>query len=81
MVLTYTVTTKSNGTVTSQESDVPATLVLNTFKNSSNQAITQWVPNKIYTYNIVIDPRGNEILLNPTLTSDWGINDISATVE
>lgn len=82
MVLTYTVTTKSNGTVTSEESNVPATLVLNTFRNSSNnQTITQWVPNKIYTYNIVIDPRGNEILLNPTLESDWGINDISATVE
>ena len=82
MVLTYTVTTKSNGTVTSEESDVTATLVLNTFKNSSNQAITQWVPNKIYTYNIVIDPRGNEILLNPTLVdSEWGNIDISATVE
>ena len=82
MVLTYTVTTRSNGTVTSTETDIPATITMNTIKNTSDVAITQWVPNKIYTYNIAINPVGREILLNPIVETEWTFEeDINVTVE
>ena len=82
MVLTYSVTTKSNGIVTSTETDIPATITMNTIKNTSDVAITQWVPNKIYTYNIAINPIGREILLNPVVESEWSFEeDINVTVE
>lgn len=82
MVITYTVITKSNGVATSTEYDIPATIVLNTIKNTSGVAINQWVPNKIYTYNIAINPINQEILLNPTI-EDWNgdVNTISISVE
>lgn len=81
LVITYSVTTKSNGTTTT-ESDIPATIVMNTIKNTSDVAITQWVPNKIYTYNIAINPVGKEILLNPTVETEWTFaEDINVTVE
>ena len=81
LVITYSVTTKSNGTTTT-ESDIPATIVMNTIKNTSDVAITQWVPNKIYTYNIAINPVGKEILLNPTVETEWTFaDDINVTVE
>lgn len=80
--LVYSVTTKSNGIVTSTESDIPASVVLRTIKNSSSVAITQWVPNKIYTYNIAINPVNGEILLEPTVESEWSLADsIDVTVE
>lgn len=79
--LTYTVVTYSNGVETIREYDIPASVKLNTIKNSSDLAITQWLPNRIYTYNIIIDPRGNEIRLAPVVESDWSVIGISATVE
>lgn len=82
LVLTYSVTTKSNGVATSTESGIPATLELNKIKNVSNDRINQWIPNKRYIYNIVINPVGNEILLNPVIESDWSVyNTFIATVE
>ncbi|MBO4670470.1 MAG: fimbrillin family protein [Bacteroidales bacterium] len=80
--ITYTVTARSNGVVTNSECDIPATLVLNTIDNTAGFAITQWLPGKRYTYNISINPVSREILLNPTLESDWTYGpDWSATVE
>ena len=82
MVLTYSVTTKSNGFTTSTETDIPATITMNTIKNTSDVAITQWVPNKRYTYNIAINPVGKEILLNPIVETEWSFEeDINVTVE
>ena len=82
LTITYSVTTRSNGTVTIVESDIPATIQLNTIKNSSDLEITQWLPNRIYTYNVAINPIGQDILLNPVVESDWGYSaDLSATVE
>ena len=79
---TYTLTTKSNGLMTSSEEDIPVSIVLNTIRSTANMAITQWQPNKIYTYNIAINPVGQDILLNPIVESDWTFgNDLSATVE
>lgn len=80
--LTYTVTTRSNGVITTEENDIPATIRLNTIKNTSNLEITQWLPNRIYTYNIAINPIGQSILLNPVIESDWGYSaSLSTTVE
>ena len=82
MELVYSVKTMSNGVMTSIESDIPATIVMNTIKNTSDVAITQWVPNKIYTYNIAINPVGKEILLNPIVETEWSFEeDINVTVE
>ena len=82
LVFTYTVTSKSNNTVTSSESNIPATIVLNTIKNASDVAINGWLPNKSYTYTIVIDPINKEILLKPVVANDWDFSpDINVTVE
>lgn len=82
LCIEYSVTTKSNGIETSTETEIPATVVMNTIKNTSDVAITQWVPNKIYTYNIAINPIGREILLNPVVESEWSFaDDINVTVE
>lgn len=82
MVLMYSVTTKSNGVATATENDIPATIIMNTIKNASDVAISQWLPNKIYTYNIAINPVGKEILLNPTVETEWSFaEDINVTVE
>lgn len=82
LTLTYTVTTKSNGVVTSVENDIPATIQLNKIKNTSDLEITQWLPNRVYTYNIAINPIGQSILLNPTVESDWSFSaDLNTTVE
>lgn len=78
---TYTVVTYSNGTEIIREYDIPGSVKLNTIKNLSDIAITQWLPNRIYTYNIIIDPRGTEIRLAPVVESDWSVIGISATVE
>ena len=81
LVLDFTVTTYSNSIITSSE-EFPATISLNVIKNSSNMAINQWLPNRVYSYNLVIDPLGQNILLNPLVESDWGLStDLSATVE
>ncbi len=79
--IVYTVVTYSNGTEIIREHDIPASIKLNTIKDSSNLAISQWLPNRIYTYNIIFDPRGTEIRLAPVLESDWSVIGVSATVE
>ncbi len=80
--LTYTVTTKSNGVVTSSETDIPAEIKLNTIKNLSNVAITDWLPNTIYNYNLIINPISKQILLEPLVESEWDFaDDINVTVE
>lgn len=82
MVVTYTVKSYSGQTLVSQESDIPVTLVLNKVKNASDIAITQWLPNKIYTYNIVFNPINGEILLDPYVEKDWSFaEDINVIVE
>lgn len=73
---------KSDNSLISSENDIPATVVLNTIKNTSSIAINQWVPNKRYTYTIAINPASQEILLEPTLETDWTFEDhINTTVE
>ncbi len=82
MFITYTVKTYSGQTLVNQESDIPVTLVLNKVKNASDVAITQWLPNKIYTYNIVFNPINGDILLDPYVEKDWSFaDDINVTVE
>lgn len=81
LVITYTITTKSGNTVTSIESDIPATIVLNKIKNASDIEITEWAPNKKYTYNIAINPEGDAILINPVLETDWTLGSYYVTVE
>lgn len=81
LVITYTITTKSGNTVTSIESDIPATIVLNKIKNASDIEITEWTPNKKYTYSIAINPAGDAILINPVLETDWALGNYYATVE
>ena len=81
LVISYTITTKSGSTITSSESDIPATLVLNTIKNTSDIAINQWAPNKIYTYNLVINPVGDPILIEPAVEADWTAGNYSVIVE
>ena len=79
--LVYTVITRSNGVETTREIDIPASIKLNTIRNTTGSAITQWLPNHKYTYNIIIDPRGLEIYLAPVLDTEWGHIGYSATVE
>ena len=71
LVLTYTIVAKSNNVETSRESDIPATVVLNTILNSSDVNINQWLPNRKYTYTIAINPVSAEIVLNPVVEADW----------
>ena len=82
LVLVFTIATYSNGNLNSSEEEIPATISLNLIKNTSDIAINQWLPNRVYTYNLAIDPLGQNILLNPIVESDWGFStDLSATVE
>ena len=84
LVLTYTVITRSSGTIVSSESDIPATVVMKNIKNASDMAITEWLPNKKYTYNVAINPINSEILLNPVVETNWNgnyDNQYSVTVE
>ena len=46
------------------------TLKINTIKNSSSVAITEWDMNQIITYNVVIDPVGQQILFDPAV-EEW----------
>lgn len=79
LTLEYTVTCKSSGTVTSTET-ATRHIVMNTLKNSSNIPITEWAPNKKYTYNISINPVIGAIYLNPNV-SDWSNAYASVVVE
>lgn len=80
LVITYTITTKSGNTVTSTESYIPATIVLNIIKNASDIEITEWAPNKIYTYNIAINPVGDPILIEPAVEANWSENNYFSVV-
>lgn len=82
LTVNFTVTTRSGGNIVSSENGIVSSVVLNKIKNSSNVEITEWLPNRKYIYNFTINPLGQDILLNPTVESDWILgNDISATVE
>ena len=81
LTFTYTLTTRSGNSIVSSEDGIVTTVVLNTVKNSSNVEITEWLPNRKYIYNFAINPQGQDILLDPVLESDWGVTDLSATVE
>ena len=84
LTILYTVENrkKSDNSLVSSENGIPATITLNKIKNTSSLAINQWVPNKRYTYSVAINPLSQEILLEPTLESDWTFEDyMNATVE
>ena len=79
---TYTITTRSNGSIVSSENGITANVTLNTIKNSSDEEIDKWLPNRRYIYNFTINPVGQDILLNPVVESDWSFNpDLTTTVE
>ncbi len=79
--ITYAITIKYNGSVILAEQDIPASIQLNTLKNGSNVAITDWLPNKIYTYGITINPLTDQILIDPAIDADWATENVSATIE
>lgn len=81
LVLNYSITTKRNGVVTLTEDNIPSTINLNLIKNTSGIAITDWLPNRIYTYNLTIDPICQDILIYPTLESNWEVTELSVSVE
>ena len=43
---------------------------INTIKNASSAAITEWDMNQIITYNVIIDPVGEQILFDPAV-EEW----------
>lgn len=69
--ITYTIVSKSGGTETARECDIPATVVLNTIENTDGVNINQWLPNRKYNYTIAINPVSAEIVLNPVVESNW----------
>lgn len=77
----YAITVKYDGATILAETDIPATIQLNTLKNSSNTPITDWLPNKIYTYSITINPMTDQILIDPAIDADWATENIAATIE
>lgn len=79
LVLTYTVTTTSGGSVTATET-ATRRIQMNRLLNTSNLYIQEWAPNRKYTYHITINPMIGQILLNPTVT-DWTSASAFATVE
>ena len=85
LVITYAVTIKYKAGTANEETilaeqDIPATVQLNTLMNSSSVAITQWLPNKIYTYSITINPLTDQILIDPAV-ENWTTENVSATIE
>ena len=46
------------------------TVKINTIKNASSAAITEWDMNQIITYNVIIDPVGEQILFDPAV-EEW----------
>lgn len=83
--ITYAITIKYNNNgstiVILAEQDIPASIQLNTLKNGSNVAITDWLPNKIYTYGITINPLTDQILIDPAIDADWAPENVTATIE
>ncbi len=43
---------------------------INTIKNTSSVAITEWDMNQVITYNVIIDPVGEQILFDPAV-EEW----------
>lgn len=70
----FSLSSTKNGNVTYREDDIAQDIVLNTVKNTSDVAIVSWVPNKKYTYNLIIDPTTSYIYFNPTMEESWGLD-------
>lgn len=77
----YGITIKYNGTIMLAETDIPASIQMNTLKNESDVAIGQWLPNKIYTYSITINPITDQILIDPAIDANWATENVTATIE
>lgn len=77
----YGITIKYNGTTMLAETDIPASIQMNTLKNGSGVAIADWLPNKIYTYSITINPLTDQILIDPAIDADWATENVTATIE
>ena len=70
----FSLSSTKNGNVTYREDNIAQDIVLNTVKNTSDVAIVSWVPNKKYTYNLIIDPTTSYIYFNPTMEESWGLD-------
>lgn len=77
----YAITIKYNGTIILAETDIPASIQMNTLENTSHEAIGQWLPNKIYTYSITINPITDQILIDPAIDANWATENVTATIE
>jgi len=77
----YAITIKYNGATILAETDIPASIQMNTLENTSHVAIGQWLPNKIYTYSITINPITDQILIDPAIDADWATENVTATIE
>ena len=79
--LTYTVTAKTNGVMTSTET-VNASVRMKDITNSTGTPIVQWLPNTKYNYTLAINPITQEIRLNPVVATEWSSGIVlSAVVE
>ena len=76
LTITYSITTKFNNgsttTIVSTEKGIQASIQLNTLENEST-LIEGWLPNKIYTYSITINPVSDRIIISPAIVSDWEV--------
>ena len=77
----YAITIKYDGATILAEQNIPATIQMNTLKNESDVAIGQWLPNKIYTYSITINPITDQILIDPAIDANWATENVTATIE
>ena len=77
----YGITIKYNGTTMLAETNIPASIQMNTLKNGSGVAIADWLPNKIYTYSITINPLTDQILIDPAIDANWATENVTATIE
>ena len=77
----YAITIKYDGATILAEQNIPATIQMNTLKNESDVAIGQWLPNKIYTYSITINPLTDQILIDPAIDANWATENVTATIE
>lgn len=79
--VTYSITTKVNNIVVSTETNITASVLLNTIEKAGGIPIDAWLPNKIYNYGITINPVSNLIVVTPTLESDWGSDTGTISIE
>lgn len=77
----YAITIKYDGATILAEQNIPATIQMNTLKNGDDVAIGQWLPNKIYTYSITINPITDQILIDPAIDANWATENVTATIE